>query len=77
MTVLLTQLCILYDELLAEGDAAIVCTQPRRVAASECAARVAQEMGVELRQEVGFDFRGKRKISSRTRLMFATVCYLR
>lgn len=33
------------------------CTQPRRVAATSVAARVAQEMGVELGKEVGYSIR--------------------
>ena len=35
----------------------VACTQPRRVAAMTVAARVAQEMGVALGQEVGYSIR--------------------
>lgn len=41
----------LYDAGFARGGA-IACTQPRRVAAVTVAQRVAEEMGVELGQEV-------------------------
>jgi HrpA-like RNA helicase len=36
----------------------IACTQPRRLAASSVATRVAEENGVRLGAEVGFKFRG-------------------
>lgn len=35
----------------------IGCTQPRRVAAMSVAARVAEEMGVKLGNEVGYSIR--------------------
>jgi pre-mRNA-splicing factor ATP-dependent RNA helicase DHX38/PRP16 len=35
----------------------IGCTQPRRVAATSVAKRVAEEMGVELGKEVGYSIR--------------------
>ena len=41
----------LFDAGFAKGGL-IACTQPRRVAAVTVAQRVAQEMGVELGQEV-------------------------
>ena len=37
----------------AKDDKKIGCTQPRRVAAMSVAARVSQEMGVKLGNEVG------------------------
>jgi ATP-dependent RNA helicase DDX35 len=39
------------------GQRMIACTQPRRVAASSIAARVAEEMGVKLGEEVGYSIR--------------------
>jgi pre-mRNA-splicing factor ATP-dependent RNA helicase DHX15/PRP43 len=40
-----------------QGKTAVACTQPRRVAATSIAARVAEEMDVELGQEVGYTIR--------------------
>lgn len=44
----------LYHAGWAEGDRQIACTQPRRVAASTVATRVAEEMGVPLGELVGY-----------------------
>jgi pre-mRNA-splicing factor ATP-dependent RNA helicase DHX15/PRP43 len=41
----------------SQGHQAIACTQPRRVAATSIAARVAEEMDVQLGQEVGYTIR--------------------
>ncbi|KAJ1926647.1 DEAH-box ATP-dependent RNA helicase prp22 [Tieghemiomyces parasiticus] len=46
----------LYEEGFAENGR-IGCTQPRRVAATSVAKRVAEEMGVRLGQEVGYTIR--------------------
>lgn len=43
--------------LVTPGQTCIACTQPRRVAATSIAARVAEEMDVELGQEVGYTIR--------------------
>ena len=43
--------------LAKQGETCIACTQPRRVAATSCAQRVADEMDVELGQEVGYTIR--------------------
>lgn len=40
-----------------QGQTAVACTQPRRVAATSIAARVADEMDVELGQQVGYTIR--------------------
>jgi HrpA-like RNA helicase len=56
----------------ASGEASIVVTQPRRVAAVTVAQRVAQERGCELGGEVGFAIRFEDVSSSSTRLRFAT-----
>jgi pre-mRNA-splicing factor ATP-dependent RNA helicase DHX16 len=50
----------------------IGCTQPRRVAAMSVAARVAQEMGVKLGNEVGYSIRFEDCTSSRTILKYMT-----
>ncbi|GBG58980.1 hypothetical protein CBR_g24329 [Chara braunii] len=48
------------------------CTQPRRVAAMSVAARVAQEMGVRLGNEVGYSVRFEDCTSDRTVLKYMT-----
>lgn len=50
----------------------IVCTQPRRVAAMSVARRVAEEMDVNLGDEVGYSIRFEECTSPRTLLKFAT-----
>ncbi|KAJ6785612.1 hypothetical protein PWT90_00485 [Aphanocladium album] len=42
----------------------IICTQPRRIAATSLASRVAQEMDVELGEEVGYAIGGRRKMTA-------------
>lgn len=51
---------------------AIAVTQPRRVAAMSVAARVAQELDVELGQEVGYLIRFEDVTSERTKLKYMT-----
>ena len=46
----------------------VACTQPRRVAAMSVAARVADEMDVQLGQEVGYSIRFEDCSSQRTLL---------
>ncbi|KAJ1326544.1 pre-mRNA-splicing factor ATP-dependent RNA helicase DHX16 [Microdochium nivale] len=48
------------------------CTQPRRVAAMSVAARVAEEMGVKLGNEVGFSIRFENNTSDKTVLQYMT-----
>lgn len=48
---------ILEAGLAKQGKRCIACTQPRRVAATSIAARVADEMDVELGKEVGYTIR--------------------
>lgn len=48
------------------------CTQPRRVAAMSVSARVAQEMGVKLGNEVGYSIRFEDCTSERTVLKYMT-----
>jgi len=50
----------------------IGCTQPRRVAAMSVAARVAQEMGVKLGHEVGYNIRFEDCTTDRTILTYMT-----
>uniref|UniRef100_A0A7E4UQG1 RNA helicase n=1 Tax=Panagrellus redivivus TaxID=6233 RepID=A0A7E4UQG1_PANRE len=50
----------------------VACTQPRRVAAMSVATRVAQEMDVQLGQEVGYSIRFEDCISERTVLKYCT-----
>lgn len=57
--------------LLAEGYDLVV-TQPRRLAARSVAARVAEEMGVELGTSVGFRTAQERQDSPSTRCLFCT-----
>ena len=48
------------------------CTQPRRVAAMSVAARVAEEMGVKLGNEVGYSIRFEDCTSDRTTIKYMT-----
>jgi HrpA-like RNA helicase len=48
----------------------VACTQPRRVAAMSVAARVAEEMDVQLGGEVGYSIRFEDCVSDRTILKF-------
>jgi HrpA-like RNA helicase len=60
----------------------IGCTQPRRVAAMSVAARVSQEMGVKLGQEVGYSIRFEDCTSESTVIKYMTdgmvshICYI-
>ena len=48
----------------------VACTQPRRVAAMSVAARVADEMDVQLGQEVGYSIRFEDCSSNKTILKY-------
>lgn len=50
----------------------VACTQPRRVAAMSVAARVAEEMDVQLGQEVGYSIRFEDCCSAKTILKYCT-----
>eukprot|EP00300_Choanocystis_sp_HF-7_P015304 c19003_g1_i4.p1 GENE.c19003_g1_i4~~c19003_g1_i4.p1 ORF type:complete len:652 (+),score=145.10 c19003_g1_i4:44-1999(+) len=54
------------------GRSMIAITQPRRVAAVSVAQRVAQEMGVNLGEEVGYTIRFDDKSSNATRIKYMT-----
>lgn len=56
------------------GDAVnMICTQPRRVAATSVAERVADEMVESLGNMVGYQIRMESRRSSRTKLLFCTT----
>src|SRR5262245_66212961 len=56
--------------LFADGE--IVVLEPRRLAARAAAARVADELGEKLGETVGYQVRGDRAVSRRTRIRFVT-----
>lgn len=62
----------LHDAGFTVGGKCIGCTQPRRVAAMSVSARVAQEMGVKLGNEVGYSIRFEDCTSERTVLKYMT-----
>ena len=53
-------------------DGCVACTQPRRVAAMSVAARVAQEVGCELGDEVGYAIRFEDVTSDKTQIKYMT-----
>lgn len=63
---------ILYDEMPHLLGKQVACTQPRRVAAMSVAARVADEMDVELGEQVGYAIRFENKTSPSTVLKYMT-----
>jgi len=58
--------------MVAPGQTAVACTQPRRVAATSIAQRVAEEMDVTLGEEVGYTIRFEDVSSRKTVLKFVT-----
>ncbi|KAK4205703.1 P-loop containing nucleoside triphosphate hydrolase protein [Triangularia verruculosa] len=63
---------VLYDELPHQTGKLIACTQPRRVAAMSVAQRVADELDVELGQEVGYSIRFENRTGPKTLLKYMT-----
>ncbi|KAI8374373.1 P-loop containing nucleoside triphosphate hydrolase protein [Radiomyces spectabilis] len=63
---------LVYDELPHLRGKQIACTQPRRVAAMSVAQRVADEMDVQLGQEVGYNIRFEDNTSPKTFLKYMT-----
>ncbi|MGD0614867.1 MAG: DEAD/DEAH box helicase, partial [Verrucomicrobiota bacterium] len=61
---------LLQDGLLANGQ--LVILQPRRLAARLLAARVAEEIGVRLGREVGYQIRFENVTSPETKIRFVT-----
>lgn len=62
----------LFEDGYTKDKKKIGCTQPRRVAAMSVAARVAQEMGVKLGNEVGYSIRFEDCTSERTIIKYMT-----
>src|SRR5271157_1575072 len=54
------------------GNGQVVILQPRRLAARLLASRVAQELGVKLGDEVGYQIRFENCTSAKTRIRFVT-----
>jgi ATP-dependent helicase HrpB len=63
---------LLRSGLLSAEYPSVVVLQPRRVAARSSAARIADEQGWALGDEVGYQVRFERRLSGRTRLRFLT-----
>lgn len=63
---------VMYDELPQFSGKLIACTQPRRVAATSVAQRVADELDVKLGQEVGYSVRFDNTTSDKTMLKYMT-----
>lgn len=62
----------LHEAGYTKGGKKIGCTQPRRVAAMSVAARVAEEMGVKIGNEVGYSIRFEDNTSDKTILKYMT-----
>jgi ATP-dependent RNA helicase DDX35 len=62
----------LYQSGWCSNDQCIAITQPRRVAVTSVATRVAEEMNCEIGQEVGYSIRFEDLTSSSTRIKFLT-----
>lgn len=62
----------LYEEGFCNDDMMVGCTQPRRVAAMSVAARVAEEVGCTLGQEVGYSIRFESCCSDQTKIKYLT-----
>jgi pre-mRNA-splicing factor ATP-dependent RNA helicase DHX16 len=62
----------LHEAGYTKGGLKIGCTQPRRVAAMSVAARVAEEMGVKVGNEVGYAIRFEDATSDKTVLKYMT-----
>lgn len=62
----------LYEAGYCKNDMKVGCTQPRRVAAMSVAARVAEEVGVKLGNEVGYAIRFEDATSEKTKLKYMT-----
>ncbi|KAK4226997.1 putative Pre-mRNA-splicing factor ATP-dependent RNA helicase PRP43 [Podospora fimiseda] len=63
---------VLYDELPQTHGKLIACTQPRRVAAMSVAQRVANELDVQLGEEVGYSIRFENRTGPKTLLKYMT-----
>lgn len=65
---------MLIDRVKLAGE--VVVLQPRRLAARLLASRVADERGVQLGEEVGYQIRFENRVSPRTRIRFVTEAIL-
>lgn len=63
---------VLYDEMPHLTGMQVACTQPRRVAAMSVAKRVADELDVELGEEVGYSIRFENCTTNKTILKYMT-----
>lgn len=63
---------ILDAGLAGLAGAEIIVLQPRRVAARAAAARISDERGTKLGEEVGYIVRHERRVSARTRIVVCT-----
>jgi pre-mRNA-splicing factor ATP-dependent RNA helicase DHX15/PRP43 len=63
---------VLYDEQPQRTGKLIACTQPRRVAAMSVAQRVANELDVNLGEEVGYSIRFENRTGPKTLLKYMT-----
>ncbi|KAJ8099316.1 P-loop containing nucleoside triphosphate hydrolase protein [Lipomyces tetrasporus] len=62
----------LYEEGWTSESKAIACTQPRRVAATSVATRVAEEIGCQVGEMVGYSIRFEDMTSEKTRIKYMT-----
>ncbi|KAH3672688.1 hypothetical protein WICPIJ_010011 [Wickerhamomyces pijperi] len=62
----------LYESGYSSKGLQIACTQPRRVAATSVATRVAEEMGVKLGEEVGYSIRFDERSCESTKVKYMT-----
>jgi ATP-dependent helicase HrpB len=67
-----TRVPVALAEVLERSEGQILVTEPRRVAAKLSAARVAEEQGVALGQEIGYRVRFDEKASSSSRVVYLT-----
>ena len=68
-----TQVCqFLYEHGFTDSEKMVVCTQPRKVAATSLAERVSAEMKSVVGKLVGYQVGMKRNITKHTRILFST-----
>lgn len=67
-----TRVPVALAEVLGRAEGQILVTEPRRVAAKLSAARVSEEQGVRLGQEIGYRVRFDEKASAMSRVVYLT-----